>query len=180
MKPDRRFGDLRLSMTRGLPKKDEPMAVGVPLSKLIKCKLNVSSEFPLLHEPRSIAAEQFRRLRTVLAYRDSEDPQVIVVTSGIPGDGKSTIAINLALAYAAERDNPTLLLDTDLRRPTIGGKLHPSPQLGLREICAGDVDEEHAILVLENTPLQVLPAVGGTLEPASAWPWSATPAATAR
>jgi capsular exopolysaccharide synthesis family protein len=166
MKSERRFGDLRTSTRHdAFSTRDEPIAVGVPLSKLIKRTLVVSPELPMLDDPRAVAAERFRRLRTLLANQESGNPQVIVVTSGIPGDGKSTVAINLALAYAAERETPTLLLDADLRRPSIGAKLQPSPQLGLREICSGDVDEEHAILPLENTPLHVLPAVGSSREP---------------
>lgn len=69
--------------------------------------------------PRSAAAEAFRTLRTALHFglSDRDDIKTIVITSPTPGDGKSTIASNLAIAMA-QSDQRVLLIDADLRRPT--------------------------------------------------------------
>ncbi len=65
------------------------------------------------------AAEAFRKLRTNLQFMSVDDPpRVIVLTSPKPGDGKSTIAANLAAAIAAS-GSPVILVDGDLRRPTV-------------------------------------------------------------
>jgi polysaccharide biosynthesis transport protein len=69
--------------------------------------------------PRSAAAEAVRTLRTALHFglADRADIKAIVITSPTPGDGKSTIASNLAIAMA-QSDQRVLLIDADLRRPT--------------------------------------------------------------
>ena len=51
-----------------------------------------------------------------------------------------------------------LLLDADLRRPTVERWLSPEPQLGLSELLTGQTELDHVLLTLENTPLRVLPA----------------------
>jgi receptor protein-tyrosine kinase len=138
----------------------EPLSVGVPLARLIKRRLIESPEIVMLSQKRSVCAERFRRLRTLLVNQDDSPAQVIVVTSGMPEEGKSTVAINLALAFAAEKGERTLLIDCDLRRPAVGRWLRPEPRLGLAEVLTGQITIEHAILGLENSLLEVLPAGG--------------------
>jgi capsular exopolysaccharide synthesis family protein len=132
-------------------------AVGVPLAKLIKRKLTKAPELVMLHDTRSVPAEKFRRLKTVLANEAEESPQVIVVTSATPSEGKTLVSTNLALAFAADRRGDVLLLDADLRRPSVGRWLSPVPTLGLTEILSGKIEIDHAILELENSPLKILP-----------------------
>ncbi len=139
----------------------DKLSVGVPLAKLIKRKLIKSPELVLLHDTRSVAAEKFRRLKTVLANEASDSPQVLVVTSATPSEGKTLVSTNLALAFAADRQGEVLLLDADLRRPSIGRWLAPAPTLGLTEILSGKIEIDHAILELENSPLKILP--GGAI-----------------
>jgi capsular exopolysaccharide synthesis family protein len=104
-------------------------------------------------------AEKFRRLKTVLLnLEDREPPQVIVITSATPGDGKSMVSMNLSLAFAADGTGEVLLIDADMRRPTIEGWLSPAPTLGLSEILSGRTTLEHAVLDLKNAPLKILPA----------------------
>ncbi len=132
-------------------------AVGVPLAKLIKRRLNKAPELVMLHDTRSVPAEKFRRLKTVLVNEAGDSPQVIVVTSPTPSEGKTLISMNLALAFAADRQCEVLLLDADSRRPSIGPWLSPVPTLGLTEILSGKIEIDHAILELENSPLKILP-----------------------
>lgn len=69
--------------------------------------------------PKSIVAEQFRNLRTNIQFSMvDQDLKSIVVTSAGSGAGKSTVAANLATAFATE-DRRVLLVDADLRKPTV-------------------------------------------------------------
>lgn len=141
------------------------IAEGVPLSRLIKSEISEIPELVMLSQPRSLSAERFRRLKTTLVNRFGAELQVIVVTSGAPGEGKSTIALNLALALGAELDDKTLLIDADLRRPSIGALLQPAPKLGLREVLTKLAPLEHAVLELKNSALEILPAGSKTEAP---------------
>jgi receptor protein-tyrosine kinase/non-specific protein-tyrosine kinase len=138
---------------------DERLSVGVPLARIVQRTLEQAPELVLLSQPRSVAAEKFRRLKTVLSnVADPGPPQVIVVTSATPGDGKSMVSMNLALAFAADATGDVLLIDADMRRPTLEKWLNPEPTLGLSEVLGGHTTLEHAILDLKNAPLKVLPA----------------------
>ena len=70
-------------------------------------------------DDRSAIAEAFRKLRTNLQFLEVDNPpRVIVVTSSMPGEGKTTTAINIALALA-EADHNVVLVDGDMRRPKL-------------------------------------------------------------
>ena len=139
------------------PTPAKKLTAGIPLAKVIKRRLVESPEIVMVSKRNSAGAEKFRRLKTMLVGAGRE-LQVLVVTSPTPGDGKSFVAINLALAFAAEQRGRVLLLDGDLRRPTIDGWLTPPPKLGLSELLRGDTELDHVVLTLENSDLAVLPA----------------------
>lgn len=85
-------------------------------------------------EPKSIAAESYRTLRTNLQYSSFDDEyKVIVITSSEPGEGKSTTAGNLALSLA-QGDKKVILIDCDLRRPSIHKKFRISNKAGLSDV----------------------------------------------
>ena len=72
------------------------------------------------HAPQSLAAEQYRSLRTrVKTAENGRALRTIIVTSPNKGDGKSLTAANLALTMAQEFQQRVLLVDADLRRPSI-------------------------------------------------------------
>jgi capsular exopolysaccharide synthesis family protein len=74
--------------------------------------------------PTSFESEQYRTLRTLLeARRLDGGPAVIAVSSPAVGDGKTTTAINLAAVLAEGEESRVLLIDADLRNPSIAGKL---------------------------------------------------------
>ena len=79
--------------------------------------------------PGSPLSEALRALRTSIQYQGVDQPvKIILVTSSIPGEGKSLVAANLAAAFA-QADYRTLLVSADLRRPTLNslfGEAHPS------------------------------------------------------
>lgn len=74
-----------------------------------------------VHDPHSFEAEQFRMLRTNLLFPKSgrPAPRTILVTSVLPGEGKSFVSANLAATIAQNVDNHVLLIDADMRNPTI-------------------------------------------------------------
>lgn len=87
----------------------------------------------------ALAAEGVRRLRTNLSYMDVDNPpRAIVITSPKQGDGKSTVAANLAAAIALSGQEVTLV-DADLRRPTIAGLLGMDDSVGLTDVLTGRV-----------------------------------------
>jgi receptor protein-tyrosine kinase len=82
-------------------------------------------------------AEAFRKLRTNLQFLAVDNPpRVIVVTSSMPSEGKSTTAINIALALA-EADHNVVLVDGDMRRPMLGKYLDLVGQVGFSTVLSG-------------------------------------------
>ncbi len=89
------------------------------------------------HAPR---AEAFRVLRTNVSFIDVDRPsKTLVVTSSVPGEGKSTTAINAALAMATAGQR-VLLVDGDLRRPQVAELLNLEPTVGLTTVLVGKAD----------------------------------------
>ena len=80
---------------------------------------HVDPRLVTLHLPFSPAAESFRQLRTNLSFSRAGSPAgVLLVTSSTPGEGKSTVATNLAITYA-QSSKRVLLVDSDLRKPSL-------------------------------------------------------------
>ena len=105
------------------------------------------------HAPR---AEAFRVLRTNLQFIDVDsESKVFIITSPLPGDGKSTTAVNLAitLAQAGQR---TLLLEGDLRRPRTSEYLGLESKVGLTTVLIGKIDIEDAIQPWGDDGLHVI------------------------
>ncbi|AXJ01738.1 capsular exopolysaccharide family [Cyclonatronum proteinivorum] len=87
-----------------------------------------------LIDPISAGAEAYRRLRTSIEFSNADrEYQTLVVTSSKPGEGKSLTSINLALTYA-QFGKRTLVIDCDLRKPTIHKKLGLDKSPGLTDI----------------------------------------------
>ena len=136
----------------------EKITEGVPLVKLVKRSLVKSPELVLADGGNPLARERFRRLKTLLTHDAKERNQVVVVTGAAPLDGTSLVAMNLALAFAADDSGEILLVDANLRRPTVGDRLRPEPYLGLRDILEGQTELEHTVVEIENSKLSILPA----------------------
>ena len=109
--------------------------------------------------PKSQMAESYRSLRTSLLLTSvGGPPRVILVTSALPQEGKTTTSINLAIVLA-QKGTRVLLMDSDLRRPSIHKTLGMGPRSGLSNVLTGSIELEQAITrstILPN--LFLLPA----------------------
>ena len=107
-------------------------------------------------EPKSIAAESYRTLRTNIQYSSfDKELKTIIVTSSGPSEGKSTTSGNLALSMA-QSDKKVLLIDCDLRKPTVHKKFNISNIKGLSNYLVGEVSfEEVVVKYNENLYLQI-------------------------
>ncbi|HUX70068.1 MAG TPA: polysaccharide biosynthesis tyrosine autokinase, partial [Cellulomonadaceae bacterium] len=118
---------------------------------------------PLAAAVSSPRAEAYRRLRTNLTFSNVDSRmQVIVVTSSLSGEGKSTTAGNLAMVLA-EAGRPVLLLEADLRRPSLGAYLGVESSVGLTNVLAGQVDADDVIQTWGADGLHIL--ASGTIPP---------------
>lgn len=100
----------------------------------------VIDSIPCLLE-RGAAVEQFRGLRSKLTQaRQEAAVKTVLVTSGMPSEGKSFVTLNLAVSLAREGVNRVLLIDGDLRRPTLHTILGAPNETGLSEYLSGAVD----------------------------------------
>ena len=106
----------------------------------------------------SLGAEKFRFLAVRLRQlRQTRLIKKILITSTIPQEGKSTVSANLACTLARRRQHKTLLIEGDLRRPTIAQKFGLGPVPGLSEWLRGETESMN-IYRLEALGLWVLPA----------------------
>ncbi len=119
----------------------------------------------ILKRPLSAYSEAFRALRSGIALSDVDNPpQVVLVTSALPGDGKTTTAISLARAADAAGIR-TVLVDCDLRRPTVHKSFGVTPGAGIVEVLAGQAELESVLLRDTQSSLQILPVRSGAANP---------------
>ncbi|WP_328460721.1 polysaccharide biosynthesis tyrosine autokinase [Actinoplanes sp. NBC_00393] len=121
---------------------------------------STSAKSPLIAEDStySARAEALRRLRTNLQFVSVDQPfRSLVVTSALPGEGKSTTTCNLAIILA-EAGYRVLIVDADLRRPTIARYLDLEGAVGLANVLAGQASLDDAMQPWGPTGLQVLPS----------------------
>lgn len=114
-------------------------------------------------DPMGHRAEAIRRLRTNLQFVDlGKQSRSIVVTSSIAGEGKTTTAINLAVSLA-DAGSRVVLVDTDLRLPSVADYLGLEGSAGLTTVLIGRAELADVVHTWRNTGLDVLPA--GSIPP---------------
>ncbi|MGD9590874.1 MAG: polysaccharide biosynthesis tyrosine autokinase [Mycolicibacterium sp.] len=123
----------------------------VPMDKELQKRCAISFE-----TDNSLVSESFRKLRTNLHFLAVDNPpRVIVVTSSMPGEGKSTTAINVALALA-EADHNVVLVDGDMRRPALVKYLDLVGEVGFSTVLSGGATLEEALQKTRYAGLTVL------------------------
>lgn len=120
----------------------------------------------ILNEMTSFSVQEaYKSLRTNIMFAlPGNECKCIGVTSPISGDGKSTTAVNLAIALA-QIGKRVLLIDCDLRLPTVAGKLGIRNSPGLSDFLIGEVRIDEAIRKLEHYGIHVLPASNVPADP---------------
>ena len=109
---------------------------------------------PLIPPLHSYSAEQFRKAKTHI-LNQSPPLRSVLITSTVPAEGKSMVAFNLALSFAQEKHIRTILVDADLRKPSIYPTLASA---GLSEYLAGRTPWEEILIRFEAQNLFVIPA----------------------
>ena len=131
--------------------------LGRPILSVIYSNL-YQNEAVVYESPASAIAESFRNLRSSLFLRfKSESLKVILVTSSAPQDGKSFISFNLASSIAAV-GYKTVIIDCDLRRPTLHEKFKEVNSSGLSNYMMNDVPKEEIIRETFIKNLSFIPA----------------------
>ena len=114
---------------------------------------NIKPVICTVHRPKSPQSESYRAVRTALYFNNKDlQHQVIQITSPMPGDGKSTLAANLAVTIS-QSGKRVLLMDADFRRPalhTIFGIQQQSS--GLASIVSGETEPLHAMQSVPQAP----------------------------
>ncbi|MDT7837675.1 XrtA-associated tyrosine autokinase [Aquabacterium sp. OR-4] len=115
--------------------------------------------------PRSNLADQFRVIKRPLLANVSgkgagavRHGNLIMVTSALPGEGKSFTAINLALSIAAELDHTVMLVDADVARPSVLRKLNLPPAPGLLDLLEGKAEMQDVLLRTNVDKFTLLPS----------------------
>jgi capsular exopolysaccharide synthesis family protein len=146
------------------PKEEEPLTPTFPEATSYGV---FDEKLVALTDPQSVPAEQFKKIRTLISQlRMTKGYRIIMVTSALPQEGKTTISCNLAVTLTQGIDKEAILIDCDLRRPTVHYQFGFKGSPGLAEILEGRRKLSHAIHQVTGLRLKVIPA-GRSLESAS-------------
>ena len=101
----------------------------------------MKNEIVVVENPKSPEAEMFRNLRTNIQFMNADsEKKVMLVTSTVPGEGKSYVSANLAAAFA-QIDKKVLIVDTDMRKGRQYNLFSLRPRPGLSNFLSGVVDQ---------------------------------------
>jgi capsular exopolysaccharide synthesis family protein len=130
-----------------LPKSAATVPAGAPVAKTA-----LSENRKGYYRSTSDFEESVRTIRNTILLSDFEGRlRSIMLTSAAPGEGKSTIAAHLAVANA-DRGKKTLLVDGDLRRPSLHSKFGLNPREGLSNVLTGELSWQDVVVPIEGRP----------------------------
>jgi exopolysaccharide/PEP-CTERM locus tyrosine autokinase len=129
-----------------------------PANNIVLSELR-DSKLVALSAPKSVPSEQYRTLKTKLfQMRSGRNLRSILVTSAVPSDGKTLTAVNLALTIAQEIEQRVLLIDCDLRRPSVHKTLGFPKTDGLADFLSQTMESSRVVLPTNIPNLCVVPA----------------------
>ena len=165
--------------SEGLPspaKHEEPEVLQSPemvMSRRVELDLDMLSAAGIIRPdaPRSQLADEYRVIKRPLidnamgkGASPIKDGNLIMVTSAMPGEGKTFTAANLAMSIAMELDNTVMLVDADVARPTLLKRLGLPPARGLLDVLVDESVKLPQVLLRTNVEkLTILPS--GTSHP---------------
>jgi exopolysaccharide transport family protein len=149
-------------------------ALGIPVlasvrrmkkSELTKDGKDIPVPFYQIHQPLSAFSESFRTLRSSIHMSDvDQPPKVIQVTSARPGEGKTTIAVSLAIS-AASAGQKVVLVDADLRHPAVSRFFKLDRESGLVDLLTGAGTTDKVLRFYKDLKLTIIPAGSKSLNP---------------
>jgi capsular exopolysaccharide synthesis family protein len=149
-------------------------ALGIPVlasvrrlkkSELVKDGKTIPVPFYQIHHPLSPFSESMRTLRSSIHMSDvDQPPRVIHITSALPGEGKTTIAVSLAIS-AAFAGLKVVLVDADLRHPAASRFFMLEKETGLVDLLTGDGKTDNVLRSYKDLKLTILPAGSKSLNP---------------
>jgi polysaccharide biosynthesis transport protein len=149
-------------------------ALGIPVlasvrrlkkSELVKDGKNIPVPFYQMHQPLSPFSESLRTLRSSIHMSDvDQPPRVIHVTSARPGEGKTTIAVSLAIS-AASSGLKVVLVDADLRHPAVSRFFKLEQENGLVDLLTGARTADNVLRFYKDLKLTIIPAGSKSLNP---------------
>lgn len=150
---------LRAQLDRTVKEPEESMElVGAPVIGLVVRDEALGKLHTIDRIGGGRSVEDYRQLRTNLQFLNVDDPpRVIMVSSAMPSEGKTTATINLALALA-EAGRQVTILDADLRRPRVTNYLGMVGGVGLTNVLAGTAEAADVLQTYGGTGVQVIGA----------------------
>jgi capsular exopolysaccharide synthesis family protein len=149
-------------------------ALGIPVltsirrlnkSELVKDGKTIPVPFYQIHHPLSPFSESIRTLRSGIHMSDvDQPPRVIHVTSALPGEGKTTIAVSLAVS-AASAGLKVVLVDADLRHPSASRFFKLDKETGLVDLLTGAGKTDNVLRSYKDLKLTILPAGSKSINP---------------
>ncbi len=138
----------------------------VPADRVLHPVPTPEQRLVVMSEPDSTGAEMFRVLATRLAHMQNKRRlHKLLITSSVVDEGKSVVAANLALTLARRSNEKVLLIEADLRRPTISALFSNSTLRGISEWSEGKLALENSLYQIRDLPVWLLAAGKAMDEP---------------
>lgn len=145
----------------GNPSVAQRPAVDAPSQVRAEAALSsgINKKIVAYHNPGGTVAEQFHAIGTHIFCPERENKlRSVIITSASNGEGKSVAAANLAIVASQHSGRPTLLVDCNFRKPSIGGLMGVSSEKGLGELLSGATDISGVTAACDIKNLFIIPA----------------------
>ncbi len=146
---------------RGGPDKGDNSISKAVIDKNAVSNIAINSpDIITLNDPDSPISEEYRNLKSMVVRLTKQKgfQNTLMVTSALVGEGKSITAINLAITLSQEYDHTVLLIDADLRNPSLHDYFNIKPKIGLSDYLVKGIEVEAALVKTGIGKLTFLPA----------------------